>query len=75
MSERRTELLEAAAEALESGDDPFSGRWLGEHDVTSDECVALASQMAIGCRVVAAGLSKPRSGAGLAVMEALAGAL
>jgi len=69
---RRTELLEAAASALEAGEDPFGGSWLGEHEVTSDECRALANQLAIGARVVAAGLDTPRSVEGQVVFMAIA---
>ena len=54
----------AAADALDNGDDPFSGAFLGEHDVTSDECINLAQQLAIGARVVARGLGSPRSSEG-----------
>jgi hypothetical protein len=69
---RRTELLLAAADALDAGEDPLSGGFLSEHDVTSDECIALARQLAIGARVVAAGLNKPRSPQGMGVMMAMA---
>jgi hypothetical protein len=69
---RRTELLFAAAEALEAGDDPFGANFLGEHDVTSDECMNLARQLAIGARVVAHGLDQPRTSEGLAVLGTMA---
>ena len=69
---RRTELLMAAADALESGENPLSGGFLSEHDVTSDECLALADQLAIGARVVARGLSSPRSPQGMAVLLSMA---
>lgn len=72
---RRTELLMAAADALESGDDPFSGAFLGEHEVTSDECMNLARQLAIGARVVARGLDSPRSPEGTATLMTMATAL
>ena len=70
---RRTELLLAAAEALEAGDDPFGGGFLAEHDVTSSECINLARQLAIGARVVAEGLNRPRSPQGTGVLMAMAG--
>lgn len=72
---RRTELLMAAADALESGDDPFSGAFLGEHEVTSDECINLAQQLAIGARVVARGLDSPRSPEGTATLMTMAASL
>lgn len=72
MDGRRTEILLAAASALEAGEDPFSAAFLGEHEVTADECRALAQQLAIGARVVAYGLDKPRSEQGVAVFLTLA---
>jgi hypothetical protein len=69
---RRTELLLAAADALEAGDDPFGGSFLGEHDVTSGECINLARQLAIGARVVAEGLNTPRSPQGVGVLMSMA---
>ena len=69
---RRTELLEAAAAALEAGEDPFGGSFLREHEVSSDECRSLAHQLAIGARVVARGLDKPASVEGQAVFMAIA---
>lgn len=68
---RRTELLEAAADALEDGRDPLTQSFLAEHDVTMEECHALAEQMAIGARLVACGLDNPRTTEGQAVMMAL----
>lgn len=72
---RRTELLMAAAEALEAGDDPFGGGFLSEHDVTSSECINLARQLAIGARVVAEGLNHPRSPQGTGVLMTMSGSL
>lgn len=69
---RRTELLHAAAEALEGGFDPLSNSFLSDHEVTSDECVALAMQLAIGARVVARGLDTPGSPEAMAVVTAMA---
>ena len=40
---RQEELLKAAAEAFDDGRDPFVHEWLLEHNVTSDECMALSS--------------------------------
>jgi hypothetical protein len=69
---RRTELLMAAADAMEAGEDPFSGAFLSEHGVTSDECMALARQLAIGARTVAYGLENPQTSEGIAVLTTLA---
>ncbi len=40
---RQEELIKAAAEAFDDGRDPFAHEWLVEHNVTSDECMALSS--------------------------------
>ena len=40
---RQEELIKAAAEAFDDGCDPFVHEWLLEHEVTSDECMALSS--------------------------------
>ena len=69
---RRTELLEAAAAALDDGEDPFAGGFLSEHDVSLDEAYSLAQQLAIGARVVAYGLDHPKTNEGMAVMFTLA---
>lgn len=66
------ELLREAASALDEGTDPFSGNWLGEHDVTFDQCMSLAQQLAIGARMVAAGIEKPRSPQGVAMLLSMA---
>jgi len=71
-SARRTELLTAAADSLERGEIPLMDGWLAENEVTSDECIAIANAMAVGCRVAAEGIAKPRSPAGQAVMETIA---
>jgi len=69
---RRTELLNAAAEALEAGEDPLATPFLSEHGVTLDECVSLAQQLAIGARLVAYGLEHPRETEGQAVLMSMA---
>lgn len=56
---RMIELLEAAADELEDGRDPFDRSFLIEHDVTADECFALAGAMAAGATVVAALMKNP----------------
>jgi hypothetical protein len=57
---RHSELLTAAADALEDGDNPFSGSFLAEHDVTSDECMDLADSLAIGARLYAWAIENPK---------------
>jgi hypothetical protein len=65
-------LLRKASEALERGEDPFSGEFLRDNDVTSDQCMTLAQMLALGARVVARALEDPKSGAGLAVFLEMA---
>jgi hypothetical protein len=69
---RRTQLLMAAAAALDDGQDPLTLPFLSEHDVTADECYSLAEQLAIGARIVAYGLENPRSEEGQAVFLSIA---
>jgi hypothetical protein len=59
------QLLKAAAETLNEGGNPFSSTWLGERDVTFDQCMTLAEQLAIGARMVAKAIEQPRSALGL----------
>jgi hypothetical protein len=66
------QLLRAAADALDDGTDPFSLSFLSEHDVTSDQCLTLAEQLAIGSRIVADAITSPRSPAGVAYALTLA---
>jgi hypothetical protein len=66
------ELLRKAAEALEDGRIPLMNPWLAENDVTLDQCVALAEQLAIGARIVAAGIDDPRSTQDLAMVLTMA---
>ena len=70
-----TMLLREAAKALDQGDNPFSTSWLSEHDVTFDQCISLAQQLAIGARIVAAGIEKPRSAQGIAMLATMAESL
>jgi hypothetical protein len=72
MTTRRTQLLTAAAAALEDGQIPLMNPFLSEYEVTADECFSLAEQLAIGARVVAYGLENPRSPEGLAVLMSMA---
>lgn len=69
---RRTVLLTAAANALDKGEVPLSDHFLRENDVTSYECIMLAQQLAIGARIVARGLSDPRSPQGTVVFMTMA---
>jgi hypothetical protein len=69
------ELLRKAAEALEDGRSPLASSFLSEHDVTLDQLHALAGQLAIGARIVAAGIERPRSAEGTAMMRAMVEAL
>jgi hypothetical protein len=67
-----SELLRAAAEALDEGTDPFCQSFLVEHDVTFDQCMALGKQLAIGARIVARAIERPRSEEGKAMLLTLA---
>lgn len=64
------ELLRLAA-TLEKGENPFATPFLTEHQVTLGQVCTLAEQVAIGARIVAAGIEGPRSLAGQAYTEAL----
>jgi hypothetical protein len=66
------ELLRKAAEALENGRIPLMNPWLVENDVTLDQCMALADQLAIGARMVAEGIEHPRSPQGVAMLMTMA---
>jgi hypothetical protein len=68
-------LLREAADALDEGTDPFSTGWLSEHEVTMDQCMNLAKQLAIGARIVARGIEKPTSEQGMAMVLTMAEAL
>lgn len=57
---RRAELLEAAAGALEEYTDPFSGAFLSGHEVTFDEHLELAEDMAVGAGIVAWAVEHPK---------------
>ena len=60
---RQAELLRAAADGLDNGSQPFCDQFLGEHDVTSDECMEMAELMAEGARAVAWAMDHPREAA------------
>lgn len=54
---RMSDLSEAAAAALDDGRDPLHLSFLMEHDVTADECFALAGRMAAGLMLLDAVLA------------------
>lgn len=66
------ELLELAAEALEDGRDPLTNPFLSDNDVTLDQCYSLAQQLALGARIMAAGIRKPKSEQGMAMFMTMA---
>jgi len=57
---RAADLLKAAATALDDGRDPLTSPFLGEHDVSLNECYDLAEQMAMGARLLAWALENPK---------------
>lgn len=61
---RMTDLLTAAAEALEDARDPFHHEFLVEHNVTSTECLDLSDLLAAGARLIVLGLENPKIAAG-----------
>jgi hypothetical protein len=67
-----SELLRAAAEALEDGRNPLVNPFLVEHEVTFDQCMSLAQQLAIGARMVARAIEQPRSAEGQAMFATIA---
>lgn len=60
---RQSELLRAAADGLDKGEHPFCDSFLGEHEVTLDECFEMAEMMAAGARVIAWAIDSPRDAA------------
>ena len=54
MSDRSSELLKLAVEALDDGRDPFSDAFLVENDVSANECFTLSEQLALGGRLLLA---------------------
>jgi len=69
------DLLRAAADALDDGQIPLTDPFLSEHEVTLDQCMSLAEQLAIGARIVAAGIESPRSPQGIAMLMTMAAGL
>jgi hypothetical protein len=68
-------MLRLAADALDDGRDPLTNPFLADNDVTLDQCYALAEQLAIGARIVAAGIENPRSPQGMAMLMTMAASL
>jgi hypothetical protein len=57
---RTSEVLRAAASALEEGTDPFNDAFLREHDITLDECFTLAEHLALGAQLLAWAMDHPQ---------------
>lgn len=57
---RSSELLKAAADALDDGRNPLANPFLSDHDVTLDECYSLAEWLAVGARLMAWAIENPR---------------
>lgn len=64
-------LLRKAAEAMDEGRNPFDAVFLRKNEVTLDQCLTLAEQLAIGARIVAAGIEAPHSHAGQAMLAVM----
>jgi hypothetical protein len=65
------QLLREAAKVLDNHGDPLSEWFLSENEVTLDQAMALGTQLALGARIVAKALEKPRSQQGLAMFQTL----
>jgi hypothetical protein len=65
------ELLRKAADALDLGMIPLQNPFLSNHEVTFDQCISLAQQLATGARIVAKGIENPKSPQGIAYLLAL----
>jgi hypothetical protein len=64
MTTRSIELLKTAADALLDGRDPFCDSWLSDNDVTLDECMTLAEQLAAGATILAWAMEHPKQALG-----------
>lgn len=69
---KSAELLRAAAESLDDHTSPFCDEFLTWHEVTLDQCMSLAEQLAIGARIVAYAIENPRSEEGMAMLQTMA---
>lgn len=65
-------LLRKAAEMLDKGVSPLETKFLSENDMSLEQYKSLAEQLAIGARIVAAGIEYPRSVYGQAMVMAMA---
>jgi hypothetical protein len=66
------DLLRRAADALDAGQIPLMNPFLSDNDVTFDQCMSLAQQLAIGARIVAEAIEHPKSECGRAMLSTLA---
>ncbi len=66
------ELLRRAAAALDDGQIPLVNPFLADNDGTLDQCFSLAEHLALGARIVAAGIENPRSEQGTAMLLEMA---
>jgi hypothetical protein len=57
---RSSQLLKAAADALENGEDPLALHFLSEYDVEAGECLDLADSLALGARLIAWAMENPK---------------
>jgi hypothetical protein len=65
------EQLRLIASGLDVGETPLNERFLSEHQVTLDQAMTLAEQLAIGAWIVAYALDHPQSAAGSVYFEAM----
>ena len=65
-------LLRKAAEVLDDGCDPMMNPFLADNDVSLDQLYSLAEHLAIGARLVAQGIERPSSPAGMAMLLLMA---
>jgi hypothetical protein len=56
-----TDLLRAAADALDEGRDPLENGFLQDNEATADQVLDLRELLAIGARIAAVGVAYPRS--------------
>lgn len=66
------ELLRKAADALADGEDPFGTSFLSRNEVSLDDCGTMADMLAVGARMVAAGIERPHTPVGAAMMSEMA---
>lgn len=66
------ELLRKAADALADGEGPFGMAFLSRNEVSLDDCGTMADMLAVGARMVAAGIERPQSAVGTAMLMEVA---